>query len=397
MQIEQDVLEVLATDGDTLLGGDDLDALLVERFLKALPPNAVGPDDGRARARLRTAAERLKIALSTETIRRVAEEFIVTCDGKPVHLDLTVTRREFEELIDDKLSKTFRLVDRVLAAAKVPEKDVSKVLLVGGSTYIPRIFDVLADERGLPVHREVDPTFAVAIGAAIQGAIIAGEPIDTILVDVNSHSLGVRTLSLSPDGEPDDDRFSIVIHRNTPIPTSMGKTYLTVFDNQKHVEVETFQGESPVASENTFIGSFLLDLPRKLPAGSEIDVSFAYDLNGTVEVSARERLGGAQKAARYDVNRLTDVSAGPSSGAEAVDDVRKGASGHGQAAAEVMDRGKCERLLRSARRKSNRLGTDPGLAARITEQADRLERALSQGAAETASLAADLAELIAGV
>ena len=228
MQIEKDVLEVLATDGDTFLGGDDFDALLVERFLTALPPGAVGPEDRRARARLRTAAERLKIALSTETVHEAREEFIATHDGRPLHLDLTVTRRELEGLIDGKLSKTFRLIDRVLGAAKVADQDVSKVLLVGGSTYIARIFEVLGDERGFSVHREVDPTYAVAIGAAIQGAIIAGEPIGTILVDVNSHSLGIRTLSLSPEGMPDTDKYSIVIHRNTPIPTSMSETYYTI-------------------------------------------------------------------------------------------------------------------------------------------------------------------------
>jgi molecular chaperone DnaK len=394
VQIEQGILEVLATDGNTALGGDDFDALLADHFVQALPPDAVGPEDRRARARLQSAAERTKIALSTETTRPVAEEFITTHAGKPVHLDLTVTRRELEDLVEDPLSKTFELLDHLLAEAKVADEDIGKVLLVGGSTYMPRITEELATVRGLPVHREVDPMFAVAIGAAVQGAIMAGEPIETILVDVNSHSLGVRTVSFTADGQLDPDTFSIVIHRNTPIPTSMTNTYHTMHEDQEKVEVQTFQGESPVASENTSIGSFLLDLPRKLPAESPIEIGFSYNLNGTVEVSALERQSGARKAARFDVNRLVTAGGPP---AEPPGAAEVPAAESPRAAREPMSRSQCERLLRNARKKSNRIGVDPGVAARIAEQADRLEKVLSDGSADAASLAADLAELIAGV
>ena len=140
-------------------------------------------------------------------MRQVREEFVATYEGKPVHLELAVTRSQFESMIDEKLSKTFTSCDRVLREGKVKEKDVAKVLLVGGSTYIPRIFDVLSGERGFTVHREVDPTYAVAIGAAIQGGIIAGEPIDTILVDVNSHSLGIRAAAITPSGDINHDHI----------------------------------------------------------------------------------------------------------------------------------------------------------------------------------------------
>jgi molecular chaperone DnaK len=344
----------------------------------------------RARARLKTLAERIKIALSTETIHDVREVFISSLEGKPLHLDLVVTRREFEALIEEKLAGTFRLVDRVLGAGKTGEEDIAKILLVGGSTYIPRIFDVLSEERGFAVHREVDPTYAVAIGAAIQGGIIAGEPIDTILVDVNSHSLGIRAASITPAGELDTDRYSVIIHKNTPIPTSMSETFHTIVDNQREARIDAFQGEDPVASKNTSIGSFLLeDLPKRLPAGSEIDVSFAYNLNGIVEVRARERTSGRMKAARFDVHRIEAAGIGPMPEGEREPQDAEGREG--------MDREKCERILRSARRKISRLGGNPALRGDIERDAALLEQALNGRGGDASALAIQLAERIAGI
>ena len=375
MHIEENVLEVIATDGDTFLGGDDFDNSLKDHFIACLPRGSASLDDRRLHARLKNVAEAAKIALSTETVREVREEFVATYEGKPVHLELDVTRSEFESMIEEKLSKTFHLIDYVLGEGKVKEKDVAKVLLVGGSTYIPRIFDVLSGELGFIVHREVDPTFAVAIGAAIQGGIIAGESIDTILVDVNSHSLGIRAAAIAPSGDMDFDRYAVIIHRNTPIPTSMSETFHTMVDGQKAVKIEAFQGERAVASENTSIGSFLLDeLPKNLPMGSEIDVTFAYDLNGVVEVSARDRKSGKTEKSRFDVNRLAEV---PSGGGRA-------------------DREKCEKILRSARRKLGRIGGDSASWKEIDEKAGLLEKALENDREDALALALELAEMIAG-
>jgi molecular chaperone DnaK len=375
MHIEDNVLEVIATDGDTFLGGDDFDNSLKDYFITCLPRGSASLDDRRLHARLKNVAEDSKIALSTETVREVKEEFITTYEGTPVHLERAVTRSEFESMIDEKLSKTFLLIDRVLGQGKVKEKDVAKVLLVGGSTYIPRIFDVLSGERGFDVHREVDPIYAVAIGAAIQGGIIAGEPIETILVDVNSHSLGIRAVATMPTGDMDFDRYSVIIHRNTPIPTSMSKTFHTMYDGQEAVQIEAFQGERAVASENSSIGSFSLDeLPKNLPMGAEIDVTFAYDLNGIVEVSARDRKSGKTEKSLFDVNRHAETPSG---------------GGH-------ADREKCEKILRSARRKLGRIGSDSESWKEIDEKAGLLEQALEKDGEDAMKIAMQLAELIAG-
>ena len=375
MHIEENVLEVVATDGDAFLGGDDFDNALKEYFLSNLPRDSESLGDRRMHARLKNAAEQVKIALSTETVRQVREEFIAVREGSPVHLELAVTRSAFESMIDEKLSKTFDLIHRVLREARVKEQSIAKVLLVGGSTYIPRIFNVLSGERGFRVHREVDPTYAVAMGAAIQGGIIAGESIDTILVDVNSHSLGIRAAAITPSGDMDYDAYAVIIHRNTPIPAAMTETFHTMVDGQKAVKIEAFQGEQPAASGNTFIGSFLLDkLPRNLPAGSEIDVTFSYDLNGVIEVSAQDRKSGKAETSRFDVNRVTAV---PSAGGRS-------------------DRETCEKILKSARRKLGRMGSHAESRREIEEKAKLLEQALENDAEETMTIALSLAELIAG-
>ena len=226
------------------------------------------------------------------------------------------------------------------------------------------------------MHREVDPTYAVAMGAAIQGGIIAGEAIDTILVDVNSHSLGIRAATLMPSGDMDFDRYAVIIHRNTPIPTSMSKTFHTMVDRQQSAQIEAFQGDQEVASENSFVGSFRLDkLPKNLPVGSEIDVTFAYDLNGIVEVSARDRKSGKTEKSRFDVNRSAEA---PSH------------SGH-------ADREKCEKILRSARRKLGKMDSDADLWKEIDQKAGLLEKALEKDGEDALNLARELAEMIAGI
>jgi molecular chaperone DnaK len=304
IDVEEGVLEVMASDGNTHLGGDDLDRLLLELFLSHFSAEVRSAKDLRLQARLRNAAEAAKIRLSTETRVQVQEEFLTSLKGKPVNLELEVSRAQFEERIRAELDRTFDLVQAVLQSAKTKAEDISKLLLVGGSTYIPMIFDTLSGRLGFEVHREVDPTYCVAIGAAIQGAIISGEHLDTILVDVNTHSLGIRTLIFLPGAQENDDHYSIIINRNTPIPSSMTRTYHTAMDNQPEAQIDVYQGENPTASKNTLVGSFVLeDLPPNLPEGSEIEVSFHYNLNGIVEVSALEPGSGRHKQLQVDVNR----------------------------------------------------------------------------------------------
>jgi molecular chaperone DnaK len=305
IDIEDDVIEVMATDGDTHLGGDDFDLALKNLLISGLPEGSIPENDLKAGARLKNIAEETKIKLSTESRIQVREEFITTFKGKPVHLDQSLSRTDFEDCIEENLEKTFTLMEKVLKERRLDKKDVSKVLLVGGSTYIPKIISILSDDLGFDVHREVDPTLCVAIGAAIQGAIIAGEKIDSILVDVSSHSLGIRCLDFGLMGSMNNDMYSIVIHRNTPIPASMTKTFYTVTDGQKCVEIKVYQGEKPMVTDNTFLGSFLVDnLPKNLKANSEIEVTFDYNLNGIVEINALERKSGRSEKLAVDVTRL---------------------------------------------------------------------------------------------
>jgi len=314
IEMEDGVIEVLATDGNTHLGGDDFDQLLVDALVAGLPAAAVPADDLRIRARLRNVAEHIKIELSTKTVVDVREEFVAMHAGKPVHLEQQITRQHYENLIGPLLDQTFALLDNVLEATRLKPKDIDKVLLVGGASYTPLVAETLR-ARGFNVHRSVDPTYCVAMGAALQGAIIMGTYTDKILIDVNSHSLGIRTIANTAEGK-NDNYYSIIIHRNTPIPTVMTQTYHTVVKNQQAITIDAYQGEDPMATKNTFIGSFTMDkLPKRLPEGSEIDVTFEYNLNGVVEVMATERRSGTQQKMQVDIHRLQKIEpAGGASG-----------------------------------------------------------------------------------
>jgi molecular chaperone DnaK len=277
-------------------------------------------------------------------------------------------------------------VKQVIKEGKLKKEDITKILLVGGSTYIPRILNTLSDDLNFEVHREVDPTYCVAMGAAIQGGIIAGEEIDTILIDVNSHSLGIRCLNIKPTGKVEFDHYSIIIHKNTTIPASMSRTYYTSVENQEAVAIEAFQGENPEASKNTFIGSFVMDkLPRKLPDGSPLEVTFEYNLNGNVEITAIERKSGRKEKMKVDVNRLEKAVA--ISGKEPTDDRPK---------KDGVDKKKIERILKTAYKKVDQIDNTEVLA-KIKDIIDFLEKALPENGRKTKQKAEELAELIAEI
>lgn len=384
--VEEGVIEVLVSDGNSQLGGDDFDRRLEEYFISHLPENAVSPKDLRLKARLENIAEVAKIQLSTETVVEVKEEFIASIKGKPVNLELSVSRSEFEGLIEEELEATFKQVKQVIKEGKLKKEDITKILLVGGSTYIPRILNTLSDDLNFEVHREVDPTYCVAMGAAIQGGIIAGETIDTILIDVNSHSLGIRCLNIKPTGKVVFDHYSIIIHKNTAIPASMSRTYYTTVENQEAIEIKAFQGENPEASKNTFIGSFVMDkLPKKLPDGSPLEVTFEYNLNGNVEITAQERMSGRKQKMKVDVNRLE--RAGDISGKEPADDRPK---------KDGIDKKKIERILKTAHKKLDQID-NPELLAKIKDIIDFLEKALPENGRKTKQKTEELAELIAEI
>ena len=385
IDMEEDIIEVIATAGDTRLGGDDFDHLLGQFIISHLPDDTNPEKDLRLAARIRNIAEAAKISLSTHVTVELKEGFVATANGKPVNLELMVTRRDFEIRAEETLEKTFSLLQSVIKEQKIRNRDISKVLLVGGSTHIPMVFERLAEEFKFTVRRDVDPTYCVALDAAIQGAIISGEEIDKILVDVNSHSLGIRCVTAKMSGEMDYDVYSPIIHRNTPVPTSMSDTFYTMVDGQEAVMVEVFQGEESQASKNTPIGSFsLAHLPKKLPAGSEIDVAFEYNLNGIVEISATERSSTGVEKMRVDVNRIANAGEIEKTNPQEAED----------RSSSDFDRKKIQRVLRTARKTIDRT-EDPTLRKRLDAVVVRLEGALSENNGEAVEISEELVALLA--
>lgn len=290
VEIGGGINEVRASGGNNHLGGDDFDRLLADSLAGSLRERAGRdlPDDLRLRARLEDAAERAKIDLSSRPYTRVIEEALL---GK-VHLDLEVSRQDFEALIEPLLAGTLDEVDRALAEARLTPETLDRVVLVGGSTHLPRVQELLAARFPCPVEHAIDPALCVALGAAIQGAILAGEVFDHILVDVAAHSLGIKTLDNAFGrglwGRPQADYFSVIIRRNTQVPVARSEMYHTVVDGQEQVAVEVYQGESERCSENTLVGHF----PFKLlpaPAGSPVVVEFRYDLDGIIRVVVHQK------------------------------------------------------------------------------------------------------------
>jgi molecular chaperone DnaK len=304
------VREVRATTGNSALGGDDFDELLVRHFVDSLKGRqGVNPsDDPRAMARLRRVAESTKIALSTATSVEVREEFLTKHQGKPIHLELEVTRRELEAMIAPLVDSTLALVRQAVADAKLGDQRLSHICLVGGSTRIPLVRAHLEAELGVDVRDEVDVDLAVGLGAAIQAGILLGAPVERILVDVASHSLGLKAFGQEDEFRDEVDTFVRLIPRNTALPALRAEEFYTIVDQQERISVEVYQGESSRTSENTRVGAF--DYPLKpCPAHTPVKVQFEYDLNGVVKVSVTQR-GAEEKTVALSV---ADASAAPSS------------------------------------------------------------------------------------
>ncbi|HYU31379.1 MAG TPA: Hsp70 family protein [Thermoanaerobaculia bacterium] len=316
VEIGGGINEVRASCGNNQLGGDDFDRLLAEH-LAGLLREKTGkalPEDLRLSARLEDAAERAKIDLSSRPFARVIEEALL---GK-LHLDIEVSRQSFEELIEPLLESTLAEVDRSLAEARLTPGEIDLVILVGGSTHIPRVQELLAERFPCPVEHAVDPALCVALGAAVQGAILAGEVFDHILVDVAAHSLGVKTRNRTLEDLwghfPMTDYFSPIIRRNTQVPATRSDVYYTGVDNQKLVAVEVYQGESSRCSENTLVGNFPFPL-LPAPRGSEIVVEFRYDLDGVIRVTVHQKGTGNRKEVTLSTRMREQEQAGAAAGA----------------------------------------------------------------------------------
>jgi molecular chaperone DnaK len=298
---------VRASHGNTRLGGDDFDALLADHLRQAFEKQH-GVDlrnDRRAMARLVRAAEKAKIELSSRPFAWVREEYLTEKQGKPLHLEVEVNRHEFEKMIESLIGSTRTSIQQALADARMTIKDLDKVLLVGGSTYIPAVWELAADATGVEPRQEVHPSEAVALGAGVEAAIIAGQPIEAILVDVTPHSLGIEVAEWSWRGWV-DDRYNVIIRRNTTIPVTKEQVYSTVYPDQDTVHLKVYQGEQPLASKNTLLGDFMFtDLkPERKGERARVTVQFGMDVNGILHIKAHDR--GSGKEAGITVTALKE-------------------------------------------------------------------------------------------
>ncbi|MDB5311651.1 MAG: molecular chaperone [Gemmataceae bacterium] len=317
---EGGVVEVLASHGDTQLGGDDFDELLLdavadefqEMYEVDLRENRV------ARARLLRAVEEAKKRLSDHAFTRIEEEFIAEKDGVPLHLSTEVDRADYEALIRPLIDRTMECVQHALDDAKLTAAQIDQVVLVGGSTRTPLIGRLLEERLGQPAHREVNPDLCVALGAAIQGAIIAGQNVGSVLVDITPHSLGIKCLEYSDElaFRPNEYKFAPIIRRNTPLPASRSEVFCTVMDNQPTVEIDVYQGEGDDVRRNHRVGRFMIEGLARVAAGNQLVVQLDLTLDGILKVSAREKSTGLVKQITIE-NALARYAVAERAGAQA--------------------------------------------------------------------------------
>jgi len=305
LEIKGEIKEVLASCGDTVLGGDDFDERLANHFLRHLKEKTGHDFSGSPRAfqvRLKDIAEKTKMDLSDAPYARVQEVAVTNLNGQPVNLDLEVSRREYEEIIADLAEKTILKVEEALKEANLSSSDIGKIILVGGATRTPLVQRRLAEVFDRPIHHSIDPDLCVALGAAVQSGLIAGEPLGHILLDVTAHSLGVKTIDTIDQETGDADYFSTIIPRNTKVPVRKAEVYYTVTDRQRGVEVEVYQGEGVSCRENTRVGQFYFSL-KPAAAHSPVTVEFAYDKEGVVHVTIDQKGAENRQEVTLDVRK----------------------------------------------------------------------------------------------